>query len=408
MSVEFDPIKIGPRRRRVDPFLVGVLVVAIGLAVAVVKPWVPGAGSKSPSPYAGLALAPPASSTTPSASPPPTDGSPAPAPASTPPPTWTDIAPVVDVHRQWGVEAVPQLPAMTASERGGPRYTSFWSPLAPGPEGPQSAFVARDDQSIVALGVTFPPGEEVPLDVRIWLVHTGNQLEWIDTGMVAGGMPSGAMLFVRPPVPGVTPSSWPGGHYRIDVLVAGQIRRIYVQVPTRLGSVAPPDPWLQTATGLVQAADSDASSVQGGLFATVNGAGIPLVATPGEFLDEAGEWLDVVAGHGRSDGPTVATAYLPLATGLGVMLASHASLDSAVIRQLAPDATFGPGAIITGLSGPQDPTPYVIFTPPLGGALPPGVYALAIGWRDGLGRQTGTWYLELRPGPTPPPAGTGG
>ena len=33
MSVEFDPIKLGPRRRRVDPFLVGVLVVAIGLAL---------------------------------------------------------------------------------------------------------------------------------------------------------------------------------------------------------------------------------------------------------------------------------------------------------------------------------------------------------------------------------------
>jgi hypothetical protein len=407
VSVEFDPIKLGPRRRRVDPFLVGVLVVAIGLAVAVVKPWVPGAGSKPPGPSAGLAVAPPAPST-PIGSSPPAAVSPAPEPTPTPPPRWTDIAPVVDVHRQWGVEAVLDLPATTASQGRPTRYISFWSPVASGPDGPQSAYVARDDQSIVALGITFPSGEEVPEDARIWLVHAGNQLEWINARVVVGGIPSGAMLFVRPPVPGVTPSSWPGGHYRIDALVSGQIRRIYVQIPTRLGSVARPDLWVRTASGLVDAAESDPSSVKGGLFATVNGTGVPLDATPGALLDEAGEWLDVARGRGRSAGPTVATAYMPLATGLGVMLASHASLDSAVIRQLAPDATFGPGAIIIGRSGPQDRTPYVIFTPPLGGALPSGVYALAIGWRDELGRHTGTWYLELRPGPTPPPAGTGG
>jgi hypothetical protein len=206
----------------------------------------------------------------------------------------------------------------------------------------------------------------------------------------------------------VTPSSWPGGHYRIDALVSGQIRRIYVQIPTRLGSVAPPDPWLRTASGLVDAAESDPSSVKGGLFATVNGTGVPLIATPSAALDETAEWLDAVRDQARSAGPTVATAYLPLATGLGVMLTSHASLYSANIRRLAPDGAFGPGSVITGFSGPQDRTPYVIFTPPLGGVLSPGVYALDVNWTDQGGSHAGTWYLELRPGPTPPPAGTGG
>jgi hypothetical protein len=383
-------------------------VVAIGLAVAVVKPWVPNAGSEAPGPSVGLAVAPPAPSARPNVSPLPPAGSPAPEPTATPPPRWTDIAPVVDVHRQWGVEAVLQVPATTASQGRPTRYISFWSPVASGLDGPQSAYVARDDQSIVALGVTFPPGEEVPEDARIWLVHAGNQLEWINARVVLGGIPSGAMLFVRPPVPGVTPSSWPGGHYRIDALVSGKVRRISVQIPSRLGSVASPDPWPQTTTGLVDATDGDPSSVQGGLFATENGTGVPLAATPGSRLDEAGEWLDAVRDQARSAGPTVATAYLPLATGLGVMLPSHAHLASAVIRRLAPDAAFGPGSVINGLSGPQDRAPYVIFAPPVGGALQPGVYALDAVWTDDGGSHSGTWYVELRPGPVAPDGGIDG
>ena len=39
MSVEFDPVRIGSRRRRLDPLAVGAALVVVALAVAVVKPW---------------------------------------------------------------------------------------------------------------------------------------------------------------------------------------------------------------------------------------------------------------------------------------------------------------------------------------------------------------------------------
>jgi hypothetical protein len=407
MSVEFDPIKLGPRRRRVDPLVVGVLVVVIGLVVAVVKPWLPTVPSEAPGPSAAIAVVPPAPSLGPSQSATRPGRLPAPSPQPSPPPTWTDIAPFVSEHLDWGVEAIFQLPSTPSPGRPS-RYDSFWSPAAPGPDGPQSAYIARDDQSIVALGVTFPPGEEVPQDARIWLVHAGDQLEWIDARMVVGGIADGAMLFIRPPIPGVTPSSWPGGHYRIDALVSGQVRRIFVQIPSRLGSVAQPDPWPRAATGLVEPADSDPSSVHVGLFATVNGTAVPLVATPGPLLDEVAEWQRVVGGAGRAPGPTVATAYLPQATGLGVMLTSHASLDSAVVRRLSPDGGFDAGPVIGGVSRLQGRTPYVVFAPRDGGALTPGVYALSIGWTDRVGSHAGTWQVELRPGPVAPIAGIAG
>ena len=397
MSVEFDPVKLGPRRRRIDPVVVGVLVVVIALVVAEVKPWVPSERSDAPGPSAAIAIAPQPASLAPSASPGRTQD-PQPTPRPSPPPSWTDIAPVVDVHRHWGVEAVLLLPATIASQGRPSPYISYWSAAAPGPDGPQSAYIARDDQSIVALGVTFPP-DDVPVDARIWLVHAGDELEWMDARMIAGGTPEGAMLFERPEPPGAAPNSWPGGHYRIDVLVAGRVRRIAVQIPGRLGSVSEPDVWPRTSAGLVVPTASDPSAVRVGLFATVNGTGVPLAATPGPLLHEAAAWLRVAGQAGRTSGPTVARAYLPLATGLGVMLTSHATLDSAVIQRLAPDPRFDAGPVLGGISGIQGRTPYVVFAPRDGGAMTPGVYALSIDWTDELGGHVETWHVELRPGP---------
>ena len=39
MSIDFDPVPLRPRRRRVDPIVVGVVVVALALGAAVLKPW---------------------------------------------------------------------------------------------------------------------------------------------------------------------------------------------------------------------------------------------------------------------------------------------------------------------------------------------------------------------------------
>ena len=405
MSVEFDPIKLRPRRRRVDPVVVGVLGVVIALGLAVAKPWVPSQRAEASDPSAAVAIAPPATALRQT---PPQDATQPPATSRpSPSPSWTDIAPVLDIHRQWGVEAVLLLPTATASQARPWRFVSYWSPAAPGPDGPQSAYISRDDQSIVALGVTYP-ADQVPVDARIWLVHAGDELEWMDARMVVGGAPDGAMLFERTGAPVGQPSSWPGGHYRIDVLVAGTVRRISVQIPGRLGSVAQPDPWPATSARLVVPDDSDPSGVHVGLFATVNGRGIPLAATPGPLLDEVTAWLRAAGPAGRTSGPTVARAYLPLATGLGVMLTSHARVESATIRRLAPDARFDAGQILGGLSRIEGRTPYLVFAPRDGGAFTPGVYALSVEWTDALGSHAGTWHVELRPGPVAPGLGIDG
>jgi len=104
----------------------------------------------------------------------------------------------------------------------------------------------------------------------------------------------------------------------------------------------------------------------------------------------------------------VARAYLPLATGLGVMLTSQARVGSANISRLAPDARFDAGPVLGGLSRIEGRTPYLVFAPRDGGAFTPGVYAVSIEWTDALGSHAGTWHVELRPGPVAPGFGIDG
>ena len=53
----------------------------------------------------------------------------------------------------------------------------------------------------------------------------------------------GTVLMIQPGSGGAASTSWAGGRYRIDVLVAGGIHRIALQIPGRFGNVPPPDPW---------------------------------------------------------------------------------------------------------------------------------------------------------------------
>ena len=94
----------------------------------------------------------------------------------------------------------------------------------------------------------------------------------------------------------------------------------------------------------------------------------------------------------------VATASLLRATGLGVMLTNHASIQLADVRRIAPDARFQAGPMVGGISNTQGGTPWVAFAPRAGGAWPPGVYAITVQWTDSTGRHDKTWHVELRPG----------
>ncbi len=135
--------------------------------------------------------------------------------------------------------------------------------------------MARNDEEIVALGITFPPDIE-PLDMRIWRLHANEQVEWIDARPLAPADRDGSFTFVRSdPTGGAEP--WLAGHYRVDLLAADQLYSIAVQIPDRSGTVPAPDDWPSaTEADLIGPGLSDPSGVRAGPFATVDGRGVPV------------------------------------------------------------------------------------------------------------------------------------
>jgi hypothetical protein len=399
VSVDFHPVKVVPRRRRLDLLRIGVFAVVIALAVAIVKPWQPGGlfGPPVP-PLAGAAAA--------SASP-----GPSAAPSRTAdtvqevvsriarPPTWADLESAVMTHDTWGVRAI-LLSRGRFKPDPRPRYVEVWTSTAPSPDGRDTAHVAREDRSIVALGITFPPGSE-PQDVRIWRLDANDELEWIDARPLDREQPDGAFVFLRFGAAETGFQAWDAGRYRIDVLGRDRVRRIAVQIPERLDGVAPPDAPPATEAIVVGRA-GDPRAVRVGLFASVNGRGLPIAARDSPLLDESAAWLEALRGPDGASPPVVAKAYLPRAAWLGVMLTARASVRWATIRRLAPDTGFDPPPLGGGLSRFHGQTPFVVFGAPRGGAWPAGVYAISVAWADSTGSHVGTWHVELRPGPIQP------
>lgn len=400
MSVEFEPVRLGPRRRRVDPVVVGIVVLVVALAAAVVKPWESGgpeAGGGSS--FAAVAATPPTSGG--SFTPIPSVRSrpvPVATPPAQPPPTWADFGPIAS-HDALGVMAILVGQGAFLGQPSPPRYAERWGQWTPGAADGEIAVVQSDDQAIVALGVTVPTGQ-VPQDLRIWHARGDGELEWVDAHAILGGPKDGALLFARPGVGGSAFTSWAAGRYRVDLLVDGAVERIAIVIPDRFGNdPLPRDPSQATLAGLIKPTASDPSSVPFGLFATVDGTGVPLSAAAGGSLGEAAAWLDVLSGPRRSSPFVVSEAYLPRATGLGVMLTSHAAISAATVQRLAPDAGLPAQEMLGGVSYLHGGTPWVVFAGPSGGVWPAGVYALTVSWSDTRGAHTNTWHVELRPGP---------
>ena len=400
MSIDFDPVRLGPRRRRIDPVVIGVVVVVVALAAAVLKPW-DWANSTAAAPSSAAPTAPvagiPDASAGPAAAGRPSAAPSVPAGSS---PTWADVRPFVTSRDAWGVDAILLDRAATAGAPGVDTFLELWSGLTRTAAATYSAYIPREDQAVVALGVTFP-FDEVPQDARIWRVHAGDQLEWMEARPVAGDLAGGALVFERPGVDGAAYGAWPAGEYRIDILVGDFIGKIDVQVPVRLGTVPAPDAWPAARADLVAAKTVDPSVTRQGPFAVVDGVSVGLSAQLGPALDEAAEWRASITpgvdGSGTAD--TVAVAHLPRATGLGVMFTEHAVVRSATIRRLAPDDRIDAAPAFGGVSSLHGRTPYIVFVPTGGGAWPPGVYAITAAWTDLGGAHSGTWHVELRPGP---------
>ena len=144
------------------------------------------------------------------------------------------------------------LRAPTAPRRpDGDDLLELWSRPVGETAGVQTVDIPTEDRSIAALGVTFPPGE-APLDARIWRLHEGGQLEWIDARRVLGVGADDTMLLVQPDI-GLRPTAaWSGGTYRINSLVSDGVRRITIRIP---GPFRRPYPAARRVAGTARGSD---------------------------------------------------------------------------------------------------------------------------------------------------------
>jgi hypothetical protein len=397
VSVDFQPVRVGRQRRRVDPLAVGVVGVVIALAVAIGKPWdpqgdprrsAPSSAAVVPSagPSVGLATSPTAVSKPLAAK-----------PAVARPPSWADLAGVVPVRDDWGVRVLLHDRPTLYGAPAVPRYVERWSPAKADATGVETARFATDDRSIELLGVTAPLAES-PQAVRIWRIHRDDRLEWIAATPVDPTGPDGSLLYFRPGVGDAPVVAWEAGRYRIDVLVSTGIRRITVEVPGRFEHVPVLDSWSSQKDGILPASAADPPTVLTGMYASVDGVGVPLGAVAHGLLTETEAWREVIRSGGLGSGVIVASAYLPRASGLGVMLPSRAEVKTATLLRLAPNGSFEPTPILHGNSDHNGRRPFVLFEAPPGGVWAPGVYAISITWSDGVAQHHETWHVELRPG----------
>ena len=394
MSVEFEPVNLGQRRRRLDPVSIGAVAVAVALAAAILKPWggAPGAGSAAEAlptparsanltgPHATASLAPSRSVTA----------------GSGTSPSWAELEPVIQRHELWGIRAIlinPAADAVAANER---RYAERWFPLPNHGERTPTAQVDPTDRSIVALGITFPPNH-TPLDARIWRVASDG-LEWIDTQAIDAVPSGGAFLYV---MGGDPARPWASGTYRVDVLVDGSVRRFGVTIPDRFSNVpgVTRRPALRAGGPLADPADAPLIDLPIGLFATVDGVAVSVPADEGPPLTETAAWLDVDPGTRRAPRTFVAAEHLPRATGLGVVLPPRSVVMSATMARLAPEPFPVVPARVDEGARDGTPTSHVLFRAPDGGTWAPGVYRLSVVWADFDGLHEGSWHAELRPGP---------
>jgi len=389
-SAEFKPAKLGPRHRRMDPVALGLVVVVVALALAVLKPW---AGVDP-----GIAAVPAPASAAPGSSAEPSAIS---TRGALVPPTWEDVRSVISYHDAWGIRAIVLGSANgeTAASPGiSERYAEHWAPAERDGGEDATAILDGGTGPIVALGVTFPPSE-TPLDVRIWLDHAGGELEWMDARPVSDMPARGAYLYERPSVAGAAVRSWAPGRYRMDVLVGGGIRRIDLEMMGPSGKLPAPEPWPSVDPPFP---DFDMSKLEGlpvGLFAQVDGAVKPLASAAGPPLGETGAWLDLSRPASDLEPRMfVARTYQPRATQLGVVLPPFSTVRSVDLRRLAPFDDTG-GLVGETVSGPLESVSFAAFGPPWDGVWHPGVYALSVAWTDVDGRHDQSWHVELRPGP---------
>ncbi len=400
-SAEFEPTPLTPRRRRVDPAVIGALVVVAGIGLAVLKPWV------SPVPESQAARATPPGSgaigDVATAVPAPSRSS---APAvidSTPPIPWSIASEALEPHDAWGVRAIVrgrETGSGTPGDGPGAGLVERWTELETATGGMETALLSTADQGVLALGLTFPP-DELPVDVRIFR-ETERGWQWLDAEPIGVSPAVGAFLFAPPRIGGVVRSTWPTGAYRIEVLEGDTVRTIDVDLPDRF-EVVPQAGFIpdEMRTGLVSPfAPELGSTGRRGPFLVDAGRTVWLDAMGTEALEPAEAWLSTQLVPGGIERQSVVAVHAPRANGFGYLFAADATDLSVELARLQPEGSPGDvrradGARFAG----DDRLPFVILRAPAGEPWLPGTYRMDVGWRDADGAHHTSVHVELRPGP---------
>ncbi len=400
-SAAFEPTPLTPRRRRVDPALIGALVVVAGIGLAVLKPW----ASPGPDDTAARATATSSGAIGDSATamPAPSRSS---APAvidSTPPIPWSFAAEALEPHGGWGVRAIVrgrQTGSGSPGDGPGTGLVERWAEPESAADGTATALLPTADQGVLALGITFP-ADELPLDVRIFR-DTERGWQWLDTEPIGPSPAVGAFLFAPPRIGGAVRPNWPTGAYRIEVLVGETIRRLDVDVPDRF-EVVPQAGFIpdEVRTGLVSPfAPELGSTGRRGPFLVDAGRTVWLDAIGADALEPADAWLTTQLAPGGIERQPVVAVHAPRANGFGYLFAADATDISVELARLQPEGSPGDvrRAIGARFAG-DDRLPFVILRAPAGEPWLPGIYRMDVGWSDGGGAHRTSVHVELRPGP---------
>ena len=381
--------------------MLGIGVAVVAVVVAVAKPWEGGQGAATAD---RATTAPPSPSTDATARSTGSRGTPRPTlpPIRTdgfPMPVWEDIEGVLGSHPESGILALTGRVSRFTGAGVDVGLAASWASAdrAAAGVGPNPG-VRTGDASVLGLGVTSPMGE-APRDVRVWLERSDGGQEWIDVVPVVRPAADDPIVLMRPSGSGSI-EPFEAGRYRLDLLQKTGIARIAVGIADSTGTIPGPSPWRVTESRLVPAVQSDPSAVRFGLFATVDGLAVSVPVALTRPLDEASAWVARIDPPPTTAIPEVVSAFLPRATGLGVMLPPNVDIQLAVLSRLAPAPLIPVPPVHNGLSEPKGRSPYVVFDGPPGRALEPGVYALSVSWKDIAGElRAATWHVELRPGP---------
>ncbi len=290
---EFEPVRIGPRRRRVDPVAFGVVLIVAALAVAVIKPW----GGAEPQ-VAAAPTASPATSGVPAA----LDRYPRRArPAAlgrhprgrAAPPRLGD--PDDRARRNAGSDGAP---AAIADPRRRARPRPLRRALVPRGRGRRRG---RHGHRRRARRTDHRPGRHLPADRdaagRADLAATtkaANSSGW--TSHPVNDVPGrGAYLYLRRGVAGAAVRAWAPGRYRMDVLVGDGIRRIDVLIRDHDRAPAGPGPVARRSSRALEPFDGARAGrrCRRARSSRPTARSIALDAAGGPALDDVGAWLDI-------------------------------------------------------------------------------------------------------------------